>query len=299
MQNIHGNLVGITKKDIYIITNKANGKSYVGQAKNTTERFKTHCKKSAIKDNSLIDKAIQKYGKDNFEVRVLEHQTENYNERETFWINCLDTKVPNGYNIIAIGGSPPCYRGTDSCKAKCSLETLQEIIFLLKNTQLTLQEIAQTVNVSKSIINTINQGRTYILPQETYLLRKTPNSSYKLTQQQAIKIQQRLLTTWDKYEKIAKDYQVNISLLKKINLGTSYRSDNLDYPLRKFKNSGKDSLSQETVKKIIDLIKKTDLSLRKIAKLIEVNHHTVIMINNGASKKYRLPSESYPIRKPF
>lgn len=70
------------KKDIYIITNDINDKVYVGQSINPEDRFKSHCKKNY--DNSLIDAAIQKYGKEHFQMQILEKDLENYNEREKY-----------------------------------------------------------------------------------------------------------------------------------------------------------------------------------------------------------------------
>lgn len=47
------------KKDIYLIKNKINNKIYIGQAKNSKQRFMNHCKPSAAyRDGELIAKAI-------------------------------------------------------------------------------------------------------------------------------------------------------------------------------------------------------------------------------------------------
>ncbi len=87
---------------IYKITNLINGKIYVGQTKFSVEkRFKEHAK-----SDSLIGRAIRKYGEENFKAEVIETcQTFiELNEREIFWIAKLNCKVPNGYNI-ADGGA--------------------------------------------------------------------------------------------------------------------------------------------------------------------------------------------------
>ena len=103
MKNIYANPVEITK-DIYKITNLLNNKIYIGQSKNAKERFKGHCK--GCYDNSLIDKAIQDYGKENFKLEILEHQITNYNEREKYWIKYYNT-VEDGYNMY-YGGDNNC-----------------------------------------------------------------------------------------------------------------------------------------------------------------------------------------------
>ena len=124
---MHANPVGITK-DIYKITNLINGKIYIGQAKNTAERFKSHCKPST--KDGLVDYAIHKYGAENFTVEILESQIENYNEREKFWIKELNSLTPNGYNISEGGDKPPVFYGINHPTASIkSEEILQKILF--------------------------------------------------------------------------------------------------------------------------------------------------------------------------
>ena len=50
---------------------------------------------------SYIDRALKKYGIENFKISTIEKCTliEKMNEREKFWIKYLNCKVPNGYNI--------------------------------------------------------------------------------------------------------------------------------------------------------------------------------------------------------
>ena len=54
---------------IYKITNKENGKSYIGQSIHIERRWEEHCLPSST---SLISKAIQKYGKTNFIFEIIE-----------------------------------------------------------------------------------------------------------------------------------------------------------------------------------------------------------------------------------
>lgn len=86
---------------IYKITNKVNNKSYIGQTRQGIQfRWNQHTSK---KDNTYFHNAIQKYGKDNFEIEILEEcDVEVLNEREIFYIAKFDT-FKNGYNLT-IGG---------------------------------------------------------------------------------------------------------------------------------------------------------------------------------------------------
>lgn len=100
---------------IYSITNLENSKLYVGKTTqpNPYDRWKQHLQAARSKDNLAennsihsmpIVRAICKYGADNFKFRVLEEcDDDRVNERETFWIEKLDTNGKNGYNIT-LGG---------------------------------------------------------------------------------------------------------------------------------------------------------------------------------------------------
>ena len=80
---------------IYKITNKLNGKVYIGQSVDIETRWKQHIYST---QNSAIHLAICKYGKDNFNFEVVEQTSiEELNEREKYWINYYNS-VNNGYN---------------------------------------------------------------------------------------------------------------------------------------------------------------------------------------------------------
>ena len=54
---------------IYQLKNKINGKIYIGKTtQSVMTRFHKHCHASLKDSNTLIHKAIRKYGKENFEV---------------------------------------------------------------------------------------------------------------------------------------------------------------------------------------------------------------------------------------
>ena len=88
---------------IYKITNKINGKCYVGQTTQAVEhRFYEHCYKNS---KSAINNAIKKYGKDNFIVEIIS-ECSSKNEllkQETFYIKSFNTIYPNGYNLTTGG----------------------------------------------------------------------------------------------------------------------------------------------------------------------------------------------------
>lgn len=81
---------------IYLITNKINGKQYVGQtARDIWTRFEEHCRNT---HGSAIGNAIQKYGYLNFSLKELEAVSlDQLDDREKYWIKHYNT-YHEGYN---------------------------------------------------------------------------------------------------------------------------------------------------------------------------------------------------------
>jgi group I intron endonuclease len=87
---------------IYKLTNTVNGKAYVGLTTRTVKhRFTQHCRA-----DSVIGKAIRKYGKDSFTVETLAKADtlEELEELEIKYIAMYDT-FKNGYNLTSGGES--------------------------------------------------------------------------------------------------------------------------------------------------------------------------------------------------
>ena len=91
---------------VYCITNKLNGKKYVGQTRVSLEsRWKRHCWNCTHTNNMAIALAIKKYGKENFAIEKLcDCSTlEELCAKEREHIAALSTLVPNGYNLTKGG----------------------------------------------------------------------------------------------------------------------------------------------------------------------------------------------------
>lgn len=93
---------------IYLITNKKNGKQYVGLTTTSLKKrmsvYKTYSKNPPKKLTKIL-KALHKYGFDNFEIDVLEAGFKSEADlvaAEISWIAVLDT-YKNGYNS-SLGG---------------------------------------------------------------------------------------------------------------------------------------------------------------------------------------------------
>ena len=84
---------------IYKITNKINGKCYIGQSNDIHRRWKQELAPNA-KLNPHLARAFEKYGIDNFEFEIIEEcRREQLNEREQFYIEIYHSIDPKlGYN---------------------------------------------------------------------------------------------------------------------------------------------------------------------------------------------------------
>lgn len=103
---------------IYKITNKINGKIYIGQTIHKIQyRFREHCNgiKYLLKHRknvSYLQKAILKYGKENFIIEEIDTAVseEDMDNKEIFWIDKYNSTDRNiGYNITKGG------EGGDTC----------------------------------------------------------------------------------------------------------------------------------------------------------------------------------------
>jgi len=105
---------------VYLATNKNNGKMYVGQTtKRLNLRWNEH---TSNKSNSLLHKALRKYGKENFSLEILHAcvSKEEMDFAEIFYIILLNTKAPFGYNLTDGGEGRQGYHLSEESKKKIS-----------------------------------------------------------------------------------------------------------------------------------------------------------------------------------
>jgi len=107
---------------VYLVTNKINGKRYVGQTVNTLEiRWGQHESHSLnIKRAEPFMCALRKYGTENFEIKSLARceTMQELNHREEYYIELLGTMAPVGYNVQPGGNNKRMHPDT---KKKISL----------------------------------------------------------------------------------------------------------------------------------------------------------------------------------
>lgn len=90
---------------IYRVTNKVNGKSYIGQTTLTlAQRWACHV---TNRERAPLACAIRKYGREAFSVDEMEQcgDRDALDAAERRWIATLNTRVPAGYNLTDGGNS--------------------------------------------------------------------------------------------------------------------------------------------------------------------------------------------------
>lgn len=94
---------------VYLITNRINGKQYVGQhSGDSLESYWKHCLGHAISkshDKPCLYNAVRKYGSENFIIRplVIVETKWEMDLYERGLIKSLNTRRPNGYNLTEGG----------------------------------------------------------------------------------------------------------------------------------------------------------------------------------------------------
>ena len=92
---------------IYILTNKVNGKQYIGQTTDIEKRLYSHFNTNR---RQFVSRAIQKHTPENFDSAVIEYpnaSTDALNAIEKWYIHKYQTKAPNGYNATDGGDTNP------------------------------------------------------------------------------------------------------------------------------------------------------------------------------------------------
>ena len=88
------------KSGIYCITNKINGKKYIGCSIDIERRWHQHKNMKQNKHTSALRNALIKYGIDNFDFHIIMHCCKEWFAFwEKFYISNHNTVAPSGYNL--------------------------------------------------------------------------------------------------------------------------------------------------------------------------------------------------------
>ena len=150
---------------IYKITNRLNHKPHVGQTRQPIEkRFM-----QPGKTNSPLSNAMKNCSLENFTIEIIKEceTQEQANERERFWSNVLKIKMPAGYNRSS-GREGGIHRLKTPLvnKEVLRMSVSANIIRLRENRGLNQKELAEAVNMTRSVLNRIENGTRLVRDDE-------------------------------------------------------------------------------------------------------------------------------------
>ena len=243
---------------IYCYTNLINGKQYIGQTNNLENRKKQHIQDTIHQHkghenayNQPIHCAMRKYGIDNFKLEILAViNTSDWSEVNTLeqkFITERNTMAPNGYNLQGTG-----YANPGKNKSKIPQETIKNIISDLKN-NISILEIADKYQISRSYVSDINNGRCLRQQNEIYPLQQN-----RMTKEDYFEIFDLLINTNWSMREIGRYVNRHHDTIEKINKGYQNIVQNLydgTFPIRENARRGYilkpvETISGETESKI-------------------------------------------------
>jgi transposase-like protein len=282
---------------IYKITNKVNGKSYIGQTRFTLEfRWRQHLHK---KDNTYFHNAIRKYGAENFTKEILEEcDVDKLNSREIFYIAKYNT-FKEGYNLT-IGGE-----GNSTLLLDNKYDEIKSLYLagFSSNKIAVLYSVdkASIVKILKQLGVKIRRKKITIINQEFLELVRDYQSGYSLKELSKrydctsnglkeylknkgvdLKVKYSILKDEDSQMKLIREYTDPYSTLKLSEILNKYHCSfntfNTILSLHGIKK-GRYNLKLKPLEclKVIELINK-GVSVQKVAKEFEVDKTTIYTI---------------------
>lgn len=142
---------------IYKVTNRINGKMYIGQHRYDGAGLDKSYKGSGI----LLWKAYDKYGIENFDMELVEEcPEEDLNPLEQLYIEHYNTLKPNGYNLTEGGGGCSGFKKSEETLEKISIRIAQySTTGKFIRTFRSSKEAGRQLNISPSLINECCNGK--------------------------------------------------------------------------------------------------------------------------------------------
>jgi group I intron endonuclease len=235
------------KSGIYKITNKVNGKIYIGKSVDLYQRFCEHKAylNSGKHHNRYLQRAWNKYGEECFIFEVVENVRDKdmLNGREIYWINCLHSTIKeNGYNLTKGGDGLSGYEFTDEHKeklrrinignknAKGYRHTAKALEIMSEKKRGHKLKLGVTLSEeTKRKLSQINKGKKLSKETKQKMSKaKQGTNSYQstLSENEVREIKQLLSECSLTVSEIADKYNVNIHVVSRIKRGKTYKNIN-------------------------------------------------------------------------
>lgn len=228
---------------VYKITNKINGKVYIGLTKDPDARFSSHCRARLGKRKSRLQISMMKHGVENFEMTVLEeHDTKDaVKTAEIRLIAEHNSQNPDkGYNMTSGGDGCPDLSEESKEKMRAagrrrraSLETRAKMSKAHKGRIMTPEHCK---NLSVARLKTISEKGPQQLSEETKKLigeasRGSKNPSAKLDEDKVREIKKLLAEGKLTHYQIADMFQISrptVGFIKNGRLWTHVKLEAID-----------------------------------------------------------------------
>lgn len=259
----------------------ANKRNYVGITMYPEVRRGQHRQKEFYyADTTKFAKAIQEFGYDNLAYEVIEtvETLEQACEREVYWISFYDS-VASGYNMMPGGMNAPVFVH--------GKRVIEDIKYLLKETELTLYEIADKTGVCVSYVSQIKNGKLRSVEPiiRTHKSRKgEKNGKSKLTNSQVIEIQKSIKAGVSRKELRLK-FNVSKTLIQLVATEAIWKHVDSEYEYEKKVTNGNAVLDREKVSKLKQDIKTGTFTRVQLAEKYGISVPTVDQIKAGKTWK--------------
>jgi group I intron endonuclease len=193
--------------DIYLLESPS-GKKYVGQAVKRLvngkkwgydQRWKQHIREARDNRNYSIylDNSIRKYGSHNFKVSLLFecNSIDEMNEKEQYYINELNTMIPNGYNLTS---------GGYNCRQSEQTREKKRISMLGKN-------VGKTFNICRKRANKEDENLPKYIQRtkKGYRISSHPSKISKAFCSKKISMEEKLKLSLEFLNKLNEEYFKN------------------------------------------------------------------------------------------
>ena len=194
---------------IYKITNKVNGKIYVGSSINVFNRWRVHkcCLINNEHHSILLQRAWNRHGEQNFVFEVVEEvsKKEKLIEREQHYLDVLKPE----YNICKIAGNTLGFKHSEEAKQKisASLKGEKNHNFGKHRSEEARQKLSEAQKGEKN--HNFGKHRSEETKQKMSEAKKGENNiSSKLMLKQVYEIREKYIPKIYSYGKLAKEYGV-------------------------------------------------------------------------------------------
>lgn len=293
---------------IYKVTNKVNGKIYIGMTVNDFEKRKRDhiaMAKRGDERNRYFQNAINKYGEDSFSWEIIDTDIsqENLDEKEIYWISHYNSFGEGGYNLTEGGGGVSGYKWSEEAKKDASRRlkgkysgenspkttlTNQEVLEIkdLLIYGKGLDFISDAYNISNNAIRSIRNGYTWKSLISDEDVAKMQKASTFLTVEEVKSVRDLLINTDMSVLDISSKMKIKNSQVHSILKGVAWKSIISEDDVVKMNKRERDGDREKIALKAKHLLLNSDMSQAEIARHLGESDDFVSGIKNGRNYAY-------------